>query len=394
MSTTSYQGGSSNPELQAIAQRVLSLAKLSFQRASLALLAPNQSNLPAQGLERSAYDFMQAYQKLNRQAVARLTNTSRSSRAGVSLAEAQLNSLNLNLKFNDKLSLLEQAQNLNVMKDLKLSPVSLAGLQWDAAGKRFLNPVDSLANRDKLSQALALGKSHSTTQPTPPAAAKPGRELHLKLLSLKAIRRFGWEITDWGNDTIYGGGVATSTSGQIIDVRPFFIHTFKRDGENFNISPDKTFAKFDLTRGLTFPTAFQATLILCEQDSGEEFVKLLRSLWAEIRDQVTQITVALASAALGLAAGAVAGGAAGSVVPVLGTIVGAIVGMAVSMLANWLISSTADDIFLSPNDPAISPFINADRLFEDGATLGPVEDYEFTAGQSRYILRYRWEIVQ
>lgn len=393
MSTTSFQGLSNNPEFQAIAQRVFNLAKLSFQRAGNAIAEPSQANVPAAGIERVAFDFIQAYQKVNRQAAARLTATTRSNRAGLSLADARAHSLSLNLKFNDNGSLLDQAKKLNLLADLKLSTASLAGLQWDAANQRLLNPADTLANRDKLLKALALSKANSVVTPVN-TGAKPGRELHLKLLSLKAIRRFGWEITDWGNDTIYGGGFATSATEQVIEVKPFFIHNFRRDGENFDITPDKSFVKFDLSRGVSFPNAYQATIILCEQDAGTEFVKLLRSLWAEIQQQVTEIAVALASSALGVAAGVIAGASAGSVVPVLGTIVGAIVGLAVSMLANWLINSTADDIFVSPNTSAMAPVVNSDRLFDNGATQGPIEDYEFTAGQSRYIMKYRWEILQ
>lgn len=243
-----------------------------------------------------------------------------------------------------------------------------------------------------LSKAILGGDlpipSGSQTQPL-------GNSLKLKIDKTKAIRRVGWEVTDWGADKIDCGGTGIDgNKKEIKTVYPFNIGTFERDGQVRNPTSDLTFVSFDLT-GPEWPKAFIAVPVLAEKDASGGFLDALRDLWEEIGDDVTKIVTDLVIAgvltAAGVGAGAAAGAAAGSVWPVVGTIIGAVVGAVIALLVSWLLDSLDDDV-LSSNDMAIATLSSPTDGFNGSKRSTPF-DMDFVKDSARYRMTCYWEIA-
>jgi hypothetical protein len=395
MTATCFEGVSTNPEILAIADRISETVRLSLRRATNFLNDVPSHSLPAKGIERDAFDFLQKYQKINRGAVSRLGGLSRTGGRRIDITDTRLFGTLVNLDFTSKETVLEQAQSTNYFNGLKLSPKTLANMQWDSAAKKIIVPTDKKLYVQEILKAMAFkwiypdSPASTAAAPPPPPAPARAKELHLKLARLKAIRRYGLEVTDWGNDSIACGGYGLDSIEQHVKAPEFFINTFKKDGESFNIIPDHTFVKFDLSRAGEWPRIFMADVYLAEKDASGGFVEFLQRLWDAIGPQVVALATQLALSAIGAAIGA----AVLIEIPVIGSIVGAIVGAAIGYIVGWFIDTLKDDIFVSSDNPLGIALASQDSLFLGNARKSPTYTQDFSLGQSRYLMNYYWELV-
>ena len=310
--------------------------------------------------------------------------------------------LAMTLNFASEGSVLAQAQADNYFAGLRLSPASVANLRWNRTTNDVAVPMDKQAFTRQILDAVAPRRIDGTAAVSVGASSAPptqraARELRLKLDSLTAERRFGWELSDWGNDDISCGGDgldATLPQPKHIKRSAFPVHSFTRDGENYNMSPDRTFVKFDLSRPGQWPRSYIANVFIAERDASGGFIEFLQKLWEAIGPQVISLTTTLILGALGYAAGtgAAAGAAAGSVAPLVGTILGAIVGAILGLLVAWLLDSLRDDIFESPDNPLAVILPDPTALFENNSLKSPKYIADFERGAARYLLRYYWEL--
>ncbi|MBC3916433.1 hypothetical protein H8L32_02930 [Undibacterium sp. CY18W] len=401
MTATCFEGVSTNPDILAMADRVFGVVRLSIQRATCVLNNVPATSLPQKGVEKDAYDFLKSYQVVNRSAVTRLSGISRTSGRRVDIGDATLLGSSIKLNHGAPDNLFEQARANKYFDGLKLSSATLAGLRWDAASKKAVVTADKSVQASEILNALAFRRvfadapgtatvvagAAATTASAP--ASVNARELHLKLKSLKAIRRFGWEITDWGNDNIYCGGDGLDSLQQHVKAGQFAIHTFKRDGESFDIRPDRTFVKFNLGGAGAWPRAYMANVFLAEKDVDGGFVEFLQKLWDAIGAEVIKLATSLAMSAIGAVVGAVAL----SEIPVLGTIVGAVIGAVIGYVVGWLLDTAKDDIFESPDNPLGMILPSQNFRFNGGRLVSPDYTQEFSVGSARYLMTYYWQLV-
>jgi len=392
MSATCFEGISTNPEILAIADHVFETVRLSLQRATNTLNNVPSTTLPQKGIEKDAFDFLKKHQTNNRGAVSRLGGLSRTGRRRIDITNTNLFGTSVNLNFAAPQTVLEQATATKYFDGLKLSPQTLANAKWDTAAKKLVVSTDNNTYANEILKALAFKRvlfEPSLSVPSTPAPAN-ARELHLKLASLKAVRRFGLEATDWGDDSIACGGDGLEVlTQQHVKATQFSIHTFKRDGENFNIRPDRTFVKFDLNRSGLWPRTFMANVFLAEKDVDGGFIEFLQKLWSAIGAEVIKLATELAMAGIGATIGAVAL----SEFPIIGTIVGAIIGAVMGYLVGLLLESLKDDIFAPPDSP-IGTILSSQNSFLSGESKKtPTYTQDFSLGESRYLMNYYWELV-
>ena len=403
MTILCFEGATTNPELTAVAQRIFGVTRMSIERAAQKSVG-RPINIPAKGIEKKAAAFFAKYRPSHRSAVDRIAGISRFARlptAGVVGAAGQP----LALAFSSSKTLMEQAKAAKLFESASISRA--ANLKWDAAKRKLIRPANAADYAIELANIAALRKVVSG-QLTPGGGGAPqprprsARELRLKLAKLKAVRRFGFELTDWGNDVIDCGGDGLGAGGisaggvsayhQHIEVPKFRIHQFTHDGQSFNISPDRTFVKFDLTRppAEAWPRAFIANVFLSESDASGDFIDFLNKFWDEIGDEVVTLASSLAMAAIGAGVGAAVGT---ELFPLVGTIVGAIVGAVIGLVVGWLVDSLKDDLFETPDNPLSVIIPSPTSLFDGGQTKSPLLTQEFALGNARYLMDYYWELV-
>lgn len=393
MSATCIEGISTNPEILAIADRVFGTVRLSIQRATNALNTVPSTTVPQKGIEKDALDFLKKYRTVNRSAVARLSGLSRAGGRQLHTTIAHPSLPLLNPDFASPQTVLQQAKVNKYFDGLKLSGKTLADAKWSAATHNFLVPGDKNAYAAKILEALAFKRvlpGISSGAPVPSAAPAKAKELHLKLSSLKAVHRFGWEITDFGDDSMASGGDGVDSVQQHVTAPAFFIHTFKKDGENFDIRPDRTFVKFDLNRIGPWPRSFIANVFVAEKDASGGFIEFLQKLWDAIGSEVVSIASTLAVAATGAAIGSLVGS---DLMPLVGTIVGAVVGAVIGLVVGWMLDSLKDDIFESPDNPLGLVLPSQESLFPGNSRTSPTYMQDFTLGSARYLMSYYWELV-
>lgn len=382
MTAICTEGISTNPEILAVSDRIFQTLRLSIERATNVLNNVPANKLPAKGLEKEAHNFFKTYITRNRSAVMRLGNLSQG--RGVNV---QLRSNRSKFNFNSTKTIVEQAKAAKMFDGLKFSKTTIAKVSWNARTKKFIIPTDKADYAKMIIEAIAAKRSQAgqTTAPAP----QNFRELRLKLSKLKAIRRFGWELTDWGDDQIVCGGDGLSSLQEHKKVSQFIVHTFKRDGAVFNFSPHKTFVKFDLSKPGPWPRGFISNIFIAEKDADGGFIEFLQKLWDAIGKEVISLASSLAAAAAGATIGAVIGT---ELMPLVGTIIGAIVGGVIGLFVGWILDSLKDDIFESPDNPLGLVLASADSLFDGNSPRSPVFNQEFTAGSARYIMSYYWEL--
>jgi hypothetical protein len=390
MSAIAFEGTSTNPEIEAIADRVFQMVRASIYRATHGLNNVSSTTLPQKGIESAAFNFLKKYQTINRAGVSRLSGLSRAggSRFDISIPLRLRGTAGFD--FASPKTILEQAKNTGFFSGLKLSSSTLAGVTWN--GTKFVPPGDPRTYANAIIKALAFKRilnpvSSGTAQPPAPAKAK---ELRLKITRLKAVRRFGWEITDFGNDAISCGGAGEDSVEQVVTAPSFDIHTFTRDGEDFNINPDRTFVSFNLNRPGPWPRSFSANVFLAERDASGGFIEFLQKLWEAIGPEVVTIASTLAVAAIAATAGAAIGT---ELMPLVGTIVGAVIGAVIGLVVGWMLDSLKDDIFQTPEGPIWQFMPTQDTLFPGNSNTTAVELREFSLGSARYLMSYYWQLV-
>jgi hypothetical protein len=269
------EGPTTNPELLAIADRVATVVRLSIVRGRDAFNGGAVNTLPQRGIERDTFDFLTQYKAVNGPAVERLR--------GLAVGAGRMPRLAIpgplrafsHLSFTAPETIVDQAKAAKLFDGLRLSSQTLAGIHWDAAAMKPVAPSDNEAFAKAIVAALDF-KRVLFQSPAPAAPAPAGaRELRLKLAELKSLRRFGFEVTDWGADHIVCGGDGVDSVEQQVRAPQFFIHEFSRDGEAFDINPDHTFLKFDLNRAGAWPRSFMATVSIAEQDASGGFIDFL-----------------------------------------------------------------------------------------------------------------------
>ncbi len=147
---------------------------------------------------------------------------------------------------------------------------------------------------------------------------------------------------EWpGDDEISMRGVAVSLNNKsTFKVDAFMVSEEFDDGEQVVYDPPKEFYTFDLKSISGWPKNFVVTMVLAEMDCGG-FSDYLRTMLAEVRDEVINLVTKKV--------GDVTGAALGSILGALGTkiggILGAIAGWIIGELMSWLDSIFEDDPF-------------------------------------------------
>lgn len=392
MTATCIEGISTNPEILAIADRIFYTVRLSIQRGANAFNNIPSNVIPQEGIERATLDFLTAYKKHNKVAVSKLSGLSRVAGGRIDThIHSPLMTTPIKLDFAAPKTVLEQAKAENLFEGLKLSKETLANVKWNKTAKKFEVFADKKNYADGILKALAF-KSVLRGVGTGISVKSPAnaKELRLKLTRLKAVRRFGWEITDWGEDSISCGGDGLDSVQQHIKAPSLFINKFKRDNEDFDIKPDYTLMKFDLNRIGPWPRTFIASVFIAEKDASGGFIDFLQKLWDAIGDEVISLSSSLAIAAVGAGVGSLVGT---EIMPIIGSIIGAVVGAVIALLVSWMVDSLKDDIFESPENPLGVVLSTQDSLFPGDLKTSPIYMQDFTLGSARYIMSYYWELV-
>jgi hypothetical protein len=387
MTIICFDGVSSNPEISAITARVYKTVRLSIQRAASALHNTSSVTLPQNSLEKDAFDFLHRQKKINRIGASTLEGISRrgtnldNRRSDISFGNS------VQLDFKAPKSVLEQATEANHFKDLKLSGKTLANTSWNSVTKKLVFSPDNDKRVHDILEALAF-KHVSDPDPDPAQSKKAqASELRLVLTRLTAISRYGFEITDYGDDHIYWGGDALDSVEQHIKVNQRHLFNFARNGQTYD-NPE-VFVKFDLSRAGAWPRVFMANVFLAEKDLDGGFVEFLHKLWDAIGAKVIELATSLAMAGIG----ALVGSVALSEFPVVGTIVGAVIGGVLGYLVGYLIDSFKDDIFLSSENPLGVVLSSPDFLGFSGKRKTRNRTEDFTLGEARYRMTYNWELT-
>jgi hypothetical protein len=238
---------------------------------------------------------------------------------------------------------------------------------------------------------------------TAPQPVRQAKELRLLINRVHCVQRVGWEASDWdGIDVIQCGGLgfdstldspppATSPStAHFRKVPKFLVDKFPQDGRIQSYNPAKVFCKWDLTASGVWPRAFVGIIAFAEQDSGDEFPKLLQDIWKLLEPQVLKAVQELALAGVG----AIAGGILGSALPVWGNIIAIVVGGLIGAFVGNVIDTLSDDILETSDTPVTF------MLPSPSDTIGgKVKTDVFTAEYVRpgmpgiYHVDYFWELV-
>lgn len=366
-----FSGPARNPEIQEIADRFFTMARLSIARAALAINQGADVVIAETGIERSALDFLIRYQELNPQAIPQLVDRNREEVYGGQV------------DFAAKETVAEQLAASGFFKDLRLP----------AEMYRLPDPDrDPDGWTDRMIEVLQPGEQQETKPPAPPNPEPPEahRELRLKLARLDCVTLVPWEAADaftLGNAMVSGGVGEDSTRDKVVGLE-FFVHEFRKNGEGFDISPDRTLLKFRLGGSGSWPRWYTAVVSLAEQDNGG-FHDFLARLWDDIGADVIKVVTTVVLAELGLETGAIAGSA---IAPVIGTVVGAVIGAAIGLAVEWLINTFADDILSSVENPLTVVLSAADALLGGNMTT-PISAMDFTLNRGRYLLSYYWELA-
>lgn len=373
--------GTMDTEIQSLAYWTFTRLKSSFEAAALRKRTAKRIDSSSPTLDKKIDKFVSA---------ANISGPQLSRLAGVGLAARRSSRL---MNFNPRLPIIFDASD-QLPRTLTTRTLTKRLLPNLNVANNAIKPIPNIsAYVEQLLSSAILGGD----QPIPAGnqTGPLGNSLKLKIDKTKAIRRVGWEVTDWGPDKIACGGTGVDgNKKEIKKVFPFDIGTFDRDGQVKNPASDLTFVSFDLT-GPEWPKAFIAVPVLAEKDASGGFLDALRDLWEEIGDDVTRIVTDLVIAgvltAAGVGAGAAAGAAAGSVWPVVGTIIGAVVGAVIALLVSWLLDSLDDDV-LSSNDMAIANLAGPTDGF-NGSKRSPSFDMDFVKDSARYRMTCYWEIA-
>lgn len=390
------EGATTNSEILLNAGRIFHLVQLSIARGAQKAIGANIS-IPNSGIEKNAFDFFKKHLNTHGPAIKRISELTKPNKSNANSFTKNIGAFSPVLNLNK--SILMQAAEAKALQPSNISKI--IGLHWNSAANKLETPADINDYARILMVDVYQPKKILTQSTSSQQSQKQAKELVLKIKKFKAKSIYGWEITDWGNDSIYCGGnglapgygppAAAEQIGQI-KVPRFKVGNFVQNGQTINLNPDKVFVKFDLTKvpSNAWPCTFSANAFISESDASGDFVEFLDKLWDEVGEKIITLATALALTAVGAGAGASAGS---SVAPLVGTIIGAIVGAVIGYVVGWTIDSLKDDIFDSPENPIATELLSRRDLFEGNKTRSPTYTDEHTLGGARYIMHYYWELI-
>lgn len=386
------------PEYKQIADSTQELVELAFLKAAASQADPGAYPLPSDpnSLERICLRFLEGMQKtpsrtaktVPQKAVGLLKSPKFANRSG-KLSRVTLNTQTpvLVQARQQKVLLLPRTRTMAISKGISIEETRDRLLK-DAG---VFRPGRDYGNLSKFKKP-AEGASAGNQAPPPPPGAT---QLLLNLRSLKCSNLVNMELTDIGSNTIALGGLGASSSGQQLKIGSFAAGTFNREPQTKNYSPDRTFARFDLTGNAMWPRTFNVVIAAAEKDADGGFVTFLHNLWDGISEIVTELVTAAVSAAAGTGAtvGAVAGTAA---TPGIGTAIGAIIGAVlagtIAFIVSVALNSLKDDLF----DPVSLPtFILPDpsSRFANGGRKSDPFTVQLPQESGLYELSCQWELV-
>lgn len=386
-----FVGPVTDPEMIKIIDRVFDITKASFVRAARRVELFDNVTIPSSGLESSMYIFLKNYSIKNRKFVKRLAGMSHTS-PSIGLKPLILDSPSISL--NSSKSILQQAIDVHYGKEI----IKFSSKQIDILSESNSSNFQKIANN--IIDVMGIRKPEPVSDEDDPetrdasagshysASTRKFDYLKLHIRNLKAVRRLGLEITDWGNDEMWcGGDGIDATAVQQIKVEQFELATFSRDGQTRWFRNNPVFAKFNLNKQGSWPRAYQCNLFIAEKDPGGGFADFLRMLWESIGKDIVKVATELTMAAVGAGVGAAA-----TSWTVAGTIIGTIVGAAVGYIAGLIIDTLNDDIFKS--NEGFSGVIMQDQgsLFANNSKRSPSYYSEFFLGNALYRMKYFWEL--
>lgn len=342
------------PEIRAIAKRVINEMRLAIEKVASHHAEPARFPLPSDStsVERILHGrFRQLKPAQQQLAVAKLLPNVNAAPQKRAVAYADLAQVDL----QSAAPIAQQVQALPFPKALMLPA----------------NTAQNLLNE----QIMA------PTQGVTEAAAAPAlKKLELRIHKVTCRDETGKDFNPFGDepgsDEIFLGGTAVDETGDSHKVTSFKVGDFD-DGDVKTYAPPKPFTSFDLREGNLFPKSYFVTLVLVEKDQGG-MSDFINGLLNKIKERVTAALAAAFGSAVGLS-----GGPAGAVI-------GAAVGFVVGKVFDLLKSAWNDDIF-PPKTVSVKIAALTSR-FADNKADSPEDIVKFVGHDGHYEVRYDWRM--
>jgi hypothetical protein len=224
----------------------------------------------------------------------------------------------------------------------------------------------------------------SAPKPSPPP--KPGDKqldrLELRIRKVKvADETDGFMWTESGDDEVSLGGTAMDESGELSVIKPFLVGKDMEDNDERSFGPDgRTFVRFDLHEGKTWPKTYYVSLIFSEGDNGG-FPEFLRGILLQLKGMIAPML------------GSLIGAGIGTLIPIpgLGTLLGAAVGALLGSLVQALVDIWEDDVF-----PVVTPWAAIKsfdhRFASSGTHTSDTLHVAMGAHGGRYECWYDWRV--
>ena len=290
-----------DPQLLAIAQRVLAIFCLSAEKAVCHFSEPAVYPMPA-GSGSIEHLLLERFQSLKspiqQKAVA---NTKALLHASSQERAARYQDL-ANVDPRSRTSIAEQAHLLGIPGALKI-------------------PLGHLPN-------LRSAQPAPTTVRSGTVPSLLTDRLWLRVLKVECVNQTG----DWGEDEIYLSGTAIDSTGNVAPIGPHRVGDFE-DGDHIDYPDPWRIAECDLSNMISNESRqFRGTLILFEHDNGNlsEFENRLYEKAKELTQKYLQEAVSAATAEFG---------------PVLSELMGELTAWIVGKLFDWFRSIWEDEVF-------------------------------------------------
>ncbi|HMT94825.1 hypothetical protein [uncultured Thiothrix sp.] len=352
-----------NPIVKAIAEQMLSVVKISTEKAYAAAIRPNEFKLPA---DRNSLE-----QVLSRN-LQRKSADKRASMANKALSLAKRPVAERIRDYGQQLGQINLASPNSVATELRKLPVA-AEIKTSV---EYLNSISRKLNTHVIVPQYVV-VNPVFVNPNIFRAQQAKDELEFRLHQVLCVRE---TQPIAGSDEIALGGMAIDAEMNTIPIPEQFVGNFSDSGVAKNYLPPQQFfsPKINLRAGNAWPKEYIVTMIMAEKD-GSGFSRFLADLWSSLK---TEIITAVATAV-----GAASGAALGSIIPGVGSLIGAAVGAVIGAFVGWLTKTFEDDIFEPVSVAIVIPSLG--HLW-DGRAESSTQYATFTGHGGEYQLAYDW----
>ncbi|NVB83832.1 MAG: hypothetical protein HOV81_35990 [Kofleriaceae bacterium] len=261
-----------------------------------------------------------------------------------------------------------------------------------------LAAVDLAAAKPVFDQALTALHWLTPAPPAPPPGPPPGPSgqtaaddanaaIRCRIRKVTCVDRTDPDI---GDDDMIVGGTITNDKGKVTKIGSMTLGEFNEDDRKAKrYTPPKVFATANLAAGVSgslaassWPKAYLATIVLCEEDNGG-FPDLLN----KILETITKAVGSWAAETLGAAAGAAIGTA---LFPGLGTAVGAAIGA----LITWIFGSIVSFIKSWWEDDPLPAFTSTCKVnhYRTGAVSTAIQHWDIKGQGGEYKVELDWQV--